>query len=213
MADRPRVVTIGGGFAGLVCARALCGVDADVAVIDRQNHHMFQPLLYQVATASLSPANISKPIRVTLKGTADCDTVLAEVRGIDVENRRVEFSRGSASYDYLVLAAGVTHDYFGNDHWAEFAPGLKTLSDATAMRRRLLLAFESAEHEGDEASKRAALTFAIVGAGPTGVELSGAIKEIASRTLPSEYRNVDTSTTRVILFEGGRGCCRGSRNG
>ncbi|MEM1166354.1 MAG: NAD(P)/FAD-dependent oxidoreductase [Planctomycetota bacterium] len=197
------VAIVGGGFGGLAAARALKGADARVAVIDRQNHHVFQPLLYQVATASLSPADIGAPIRATLRDSADCDVVLAEVAGIDLDKRQLIFTQGTAQYDYLVLAAGVRTDYFGHDDWAAAAPGLKSLSDATDIRRRLLLAFESAEHEGDDTAREAALTFAIVGGGPTGVELAGAIKEIASQTLPREYRNVDTSTARVILIEGG----------
>ncbi|MEM1183458.1 MAG: NAD(P)/FAD-dependent oxidoreductase [Planctomycetota bacterium] len=200
---RPIVLVVGGGFAGLAAARALRGADADVALLDRQNHHVFQPLLYQVATASLSPANISAPIRSTLRGVGACQVVLANVVGVDVEAKRVLVDEGSVPYDYLVLAAGVRHDYFGRDEWAGVAPGLKTIEDATEIRRRMLLAFESAEHEGDAASRRAALTFAIVGGGPTGVELAGAIKGIASKTLPKEYRNIDTTTARVILFEGG----------
>jgi len=201
--DRPRVIIIGGGFAGLAVAKQLRGTDADVALLDRQNHHVFQPLLYQVATASLSPASISAPIRAALTSKADCQVVLADVIGIDVERKRVLVEEGSAPYDYLVLCVGVRHDYFGNDHWESVAPGLKTIQDATEIRRRMLLAFESAEHEADDAARRAALTFAIIGGGPTGVELAGAIKSIASRTLPREYRNIDTTTARVVLFEGG----------
>ncbi|MEM1098897.1 MAG: FAD-dependent oxidoreductase, partial [Planctomycetota bacterium] len=200
---RRQVLIIGGGFGGLATAKQLRGLNADVALLDRQNHHVFQPLLYQVATASLSPANIAAPIRSTLAGRTDCQVVLSNVTGIDVERSRVIVEEGSVPYDYLILAAGVRHDYFGNDHWEEIAPGLKTVQDATEIRRRLLLAFESAEHEGDDDARRAALTFAIVGGGPTGVELAGAIKSIASRTLPREYRNIDTATARVVLFEGG----------
>ncbi|MEM9664267.1 MAG: NAD(P)/FAD-dependent oxidoreductase [Bacteroidota bacterium] len=202
-ASRPRVMIIGGGFAGLEAAKALRGTSADVALLDRKNHHVFQPLLYQVATASLSPASISAPIRSALAGKAECQVVLSNVVGLDVERKRVLVEEGSAPYDYLILAVGVRHDYFGRDDWEVHAPGLKTIEDATEIRRRLLLAFESAEHEADEEARRAALTFAIVGGGPTGVELAGAIKSIASRTLPREYRNIDTTTARVILFEGG----------
>lgn len=197
------MIIVGGGFGGLAVQRRLKGVNARVALIDRQNHHVFQPLLYQVATASLSPASISAPIRATIADRTGCDVVLVEVKGIDPERRRVMFDEGSVGYDYLVLAAGATHDYFGNDDWAPHAPGLKSLSDATEIRRRLLLAFESAEHEGDLESQRAELTFAVVGGGPTGVELCGAIKEIATHTLAREYQNIDPRAVRVILLEGG----------
>ncbi|MEM6560578.1 MAG: NAD(P)/FAD-dependent oxidoreductase [Planctomycetota bacterium] len=200
---RPTVMIVGGGFAGLAVAKGLRGVDAEVALLDRRNHHVFQPLLYQVATASLSPASISAPIRSALKKAKHCQVVLADVIGIDTERQRVLVEEGSAPYDYLVLGVGVRHDYFGNDHWEPLAPGLKTLEDATEIRRRMLLAFESAEHEADEEARRAALTFAVVGGGPTGVELAGAIKSIASRTLPREFRNIDTTTARVILLQGG----------
>jgi NADH dehydrogenase len=201
--SRPRVFIVGGGFAGIAAARALDGAPVDVAVLDRRNHHVFQPLLYQVATAALSPADISAPIRTVLRGQANVEVVLAEVTGVDVERRRLLFARGYAQYDYLILAAGATHAYFGHDEWAPLAPGLKSLEDATELRRRILLAFESAEYEGSPEARTAALTFAIVGGGPTGVELAGAIQEIAGRTLPRDYRHIDTRTTRVLLFEGG----------
>jgi NADH dehydrogenase len=164
---------------------------------------VFQPLLYQVATASLSPAAISASIRSVLRGQANCQVVLAEVTGVDLPTRRLFGANGSVGFDYLVLCAGATHAYFGHDDWASMAPGLKTLEDATEMRRRILLAFESAEYEGNEEARHAALTFGIVGGGPTGVELAGAIKEIAGQTLPEDYRHIDTRTTRVIVFEGG----------
>lgn len=200
---KPQVFIVGGGFAGLAAARALAGSDAEINLLDRKNHHVFQPLLYQVATASLSPADISAPIRSILRKQANCRVVLAEVTNIDLDRKRVYVRDGYAHFDYLILAAGATHAYFGNDHWERLAPGLKTLEDATELRRRILLAYESAEYEGSEAARRARLTFAIVGAGPTGVELAGAIKEIAGRTLPKDYRNIDTRTTRVILFQSG----------
>lgn len=200
--DVPRVVIVGGGFGGLQAAKALAKAPVHVVLFDRRNHHVFQPLLYQVATASLSPADISAPIRTVLRRQDNCDVVLAEVTAVDVDRHRVLVAGGHLEYDYLVLAAGATHAYFGHDEWASVAPGLKTLEDATELRRRILLAFESAEHEGSEEARRAHLTFGIVGAGPTGVELAGAIKEIAGRTIPEDYRHIDTRTTRVILFEG-----------
>ncbi len=199
----PRVFIVGGGFAGLAAAKALAGAAVTLAILDRRNHHVFQPLLYQVATAALSPADISAPIRAVVRGQKNCDVVLAEVTGVDLAARRVIFPTGHLVYDYLVLAAGATHAYFGHDDWAPLAPGLKTIEDATEIRRRILLAFESAEYEGSAEARRAVLTFGIVGAGPTGVELAGAIKEIAGRTIPRDYRHIDTRTTRVILFEGG----------
>jgi NADH:ubiquinone reductase (H+-translocating) len=203
MTARARVLIVGGGFAGLEAARALAEAPVEVTVIDRRNHHVFQPLLYQVATASLSPADISAPIRAVLRGQKNCQVVLAEVVGVDLERRVLRIANGELHYDWLVLAAGATHAYFGHDEWKAFAPGLKTLEDATDLRRRILLAFEAAEYEATPEARRAALTFGIVGGGPTGVELAGAIEEIAGRTLPREYRHVDTRTTRVVLFEGG----------
>jgi NADH dehydrogenase len=201
--SRPRVFIVGGGFAGLAAAKALADAPVNVTVFDRRNHHVFQPLLYQVATASLSPADISAPIRAVLRGQKNCGVVLAEATGIDLANRRLLFDGGYAQYDYLVLCAGATHAYFGHDDWAPIAPGLKSIEDATELRRRILLAFESAEQEGSEEARRAVLTFGIVGGGPTGVELAGAIQEIAGHTIPHDYRHIDTRTTRVILFEGG----------
>ena len=199
----PRVFIVGGGFAGLAAAKALAGAPVDLTIVDRRNHHVFQPLLYQVATASLSPADISAPIRSVVRDQANCEVVLAEITGIDPAGRRLILRDRAARYDYLILAAGATHAYFGHDGWAPIAPGLKSLEDATELRRRILLAFESAEYEGSDDARRAVLTFGIVGAGPTGVELAGAIKEIAGRTIPKDYRHIDTRTTRVILFEGG----------
>ena len=198
----PKVFIVGGGFGGIAAARALGGAPVDLRLIDRRNHHVFQPLLYQVATASLSPADISSPIRTILRGQNNCQVGMAEMTGVDVAGRRLMLAGGHLRYDYLILAAGATHAYFGHDEWASIAPGLKNIDDATELRRRILLAFESAEYEGDAAARRAALTFGIVGAGPTGVELAGAIKEIAGKTLPKDYRHIDTRTTRVILFEG-----------
>ena len=200
---RPRVFIVGGGFAGLAAAKALARAPVDVALIDRRNHHVFQPLLYQVATAALSPADISAPIRAVLRDQRNCQVVLAEITAVDLAQRRLMIAGAHADYDYLVLAAGATHAYFGHDDWATFAPGLKSIEDATELRRRILLAFESAEYEGSEEARRAVLTFGIVGGGPTGVELAGAIMEIAGHTIPRDYRHIDTRTTRVILFEGG----------
>ena len=198
----PKVFIVGGGFAGLAAARALARAPVEIMLFDRRNYHVFQPLLYQVATASLSPADISAPIRTALRNQANCQIVLGEVTGVNVNESLLLFKRGAARYDYLILAAGATHAYFGHDEWAAIAPGLKGLEDATELRRRILLAFETAEYEASEPARRAALTFAIVGAGPTGVELAGAIKEIAGQTLPKDYKHIDTKTTRVVLFQG-----------
>jgi NADH dehydrogenase len=197
------VLIVGGGFAGLSAAKALAHAPVDVIVIDRRNHHVFQPLLYQVATAALSPADISAPIRSVLRGQRNAEIVLAEVTGADLSARRLQFGQGSLDYDYLILGPGATHAYFGHDDWAAFAPGLKTLDDATALRRRILLAFEWAEYEASPEARRAHLTFGIIGGGATGVELAGAIEEIAAKTIPRDYRHIDTRTARIILFEGG----------
>lgn len=194
---------MGGGFGGLEAAKALAKSSAEVTILDRRNHHVFQPLLYQVATAALSPADIAAPIRGVMRDQANCRVVLGEVKGVDLEHRHLHFEGGSIEYDYLVLAAGATHSYFGHPEWEAVAPGLKSLEDATEIRRRILLAFEDAEYEGSEEARRSALTFAIVGGGPTGVELAGAIKEIAAQTIPRDFRHIDTRTTRVLLLEGG----------
>ena len=203
VSKKPKVFIVGGGFAGLAATKALSKSLAEVAIIDRRNHHVFQPLLYQVATAALSPADISSPIRRILRNQKNCQVVLAKAIAIDTEKKHLIFKDGYAPYDYLVLAAGATHAYFGHDDWSRYAPGLKTLQDATVLRQRILLAFEYAEYEGSVEARRAALTFGIVGAGPTGVELAGAIKEIAGLSIPCDYRNIDTRTTRVILFQSG----------
>lgn len=199
----PRVFIVGGGFAGLAAAKALAGAPVEVMLVDRRNHHVFQPLLYQVATAALSPADISAPIRAVLRDQKNCQVALSEAVAVDLAKKWLIFERGHVPYDYLVLAAGATHAYFGHEEWAAVAPGLKSVEDATAMRRRILLAFETAEYEGNAEARRAALTFGIVGGGPTGVELAGAIKEIAGQAMPKDFRHIDTSTTRVILFQGG----------
>jgi NADH dehydrogenase len=201
--DLPRVFIVGGGFAGIMAAKRLARAPVLVTLVDRRNHHIFQPLLYQVATAALSPADIASPIRSVLRKVRNCRVVLAKIRGVDLARKRLLFDGGYANYDYLVLAAGAAHSYFGHPEFARFAPGLKTLEDATEMRKRILLAFESAEYEGSEDRRRAALTFAIVGGGPTGVELAGAIQEIAAKTIQKDFRHIDTTTTRVILIQGG----------
>ena len=200
--QKPRVIIVGGGFGGLAAAQALANAPVQVTLVDRRNHHVFQPLLYQVATAALSPADISAPIRSVLRHQRNCEVALAEVRAIDAGRRRLILDDCEMAYDYLILAAGATHSYFGHDEWAALAPGLKSIEDATELRRRILLAFESAEYEADEQARQTTLTFAIVGGGPTGVELAGAIEEIAVRTIPKDYHHIDTTTTRVILFEG-----------
>ncbi|EDY18484.1 FAD-dependent pyridine nucleotide-disulphide oxidoreductase [Chthoniobacter flavus Ellin428] len=199
----PRVFIVGGGFAGLAAAKTLAEAPVEIMLVDRRNHHVFQPLLYQVATAALSPAEISAPIRTVVRDQKNCQVALSEAVGVDLAKQRLIFKSGHIHYDYLILAAGATHAYFGHEEWAAVAPGLKSVEDATAMRRRILLAFETAEYEGNAEARRAALTFGIVGGGPTGVELAGAIKEIAGQAIPKDFRHIDTSTTRVILFQGG----------
>jgi len=199
----PRVVIVGGGFGGLAAAKELARLPVDVVLFDQRNHHTFQPLLYQVATAALSPADIASPIRHILKRQRNCRVVLGKVTGIDLARRRLILPGAEVEYDWLVLAAGATHSYFGHDEWEPLAPGLKSVEDATEIRKRILLAFESAEYEGSESERRAALTFAVVGGGPTGVELAGAIKEIAAKTIQADFRHIDTGTTRVILLQGG----------
>jgi len=201
-ASVPRVVIIGGGFAGLNVAQGLRRAAASIVLIDRHNYHLFQPLLYQVATAELSPANIATPIRNILCKQKNVAVALGEVTAIDLQGNTVEFDGGRIEYDYLVIALGVRQSYFGNDKLKRYAPGLKSIDDALEIRRRVLLAFEEAEWEADEASRRAKLTFVVVGGGPTGVELAGAIMDVASGTLPAEFRKTDTSTARVILVHG-----------
>src|SRR5271169_1257491 len=193
MTNRHRVVIIGGGFGGLSAARQLKHAPVDVTLLDRCNYHLFQPLLYQVATGALSPANIAAPLRVVLKNQKNTKVLLAEATHIDVANRRLILSDGSIDYDTLVVATGSSHQYFGHDQWEQFAPGLKTIEDATDMRRRILLAFEAAERERDPEKLRAWMTFVIVGAGPTGVELAGTLGEIANDTLRHDFRNIEPS--------------------
>jgi NADH:ubiquinone reductase (H+-translocating) len=199
--SRPRVVIVGGGFAGLKCARGLARAPVLATLVDRRNHHVFQPLLYQVATAALSPAEIAAPIRGVLGRQRNLDVVLAEATRVDLGRRVLVLDDGEIAYDYLVLAAGATHSYFGRDDWAACAPGLKTLEDALEIRKRFLLAFERAEREREGSARAAWLTFVIVGAGPTGVEMAGAMVEIALRTIPREFRHADTRQTRVVLVE------------
>lgn len=200
--QRARVVIVGAGFAGLEAARSLRSAPADITLIDRRNHHTFQPLLYQVASAALSPADIAAPIRRIFKDQSNCRVVMADVRAIDCDARTVTAGAMTFGYDYLIVATGATHSYFGNDAWAARAPGLKTVEDALDIRRRVLHAFERAENATDEAERREALTFAIIGAGPTGVEMAGALAEIATSVVRSDYRTIDTASRRVVLIEG-----------
>ncbi len=202
---RPRVVIIGGGFGGVAAARALKRADVDVTLIDRTNHFIFQPLLYQVATAALAPSDITAPIRWILRRQRNTEVLLAEARDIDIERRvvRVDDELREIPYDYLIVAPGARHHYFGHDEWEPYAPGLKAIEDASEIRRRFLLAYEYAEKIEDEKERQEYLTFVIVGGGPTGVELSGAIPFIAREALASEFRRVDTRRTRVILVEAG----------
>ncbi|CAN7227642.1 NAD(P)/FAD-dependent oxidoreductase [Acidovorax sp. LjRoot66] len=201
---RPRVVIIGCGFGGLEAARALHGSAIDVTVVDKTNHHLFQPLLYQVATAGLSAPAIAAPIRHLFRKQPNVTTLLGEVERIDVAARSVLLQGGDAlPYDHLIVAAGATHSYFGRDDWAPFAPGLKTLDDAFDIRRRILLAFEAAERTGDPVQRAAWLNFVVVGGGPTGVEMAGTLAEIARHTLPGEFRHIDPASAKIILLEGG----------
>ena len=202
MADAHKVVILGGGFGGLSAAQALKNAPVQVALVDRCNYHLFQPLLYQVATGSLSPANVAGPLRDILHKQKNTQVLLGEAVHIDPAKRRVILSDGALDYDTLIVATGATHQYFGHDEWEQFAPGLKNLDDATAMRRRILLAFEAAERERDPKKLQAWMTFVIVGAGPTGAELAGALGEIAHDTLRHDFRAIDPSQTRIILVEG-----------
>src|ERR1700712_2146806 len=199
-----RVVIVGAGFGGLETVFGLAGAPVEITLVDRRNHHLFQPLLYQVATASLATSEIAWPIRYLVRGRPEVTTLFANVNGVDAAQKRVLLDEGDAlPYDTLVLATGARHAYFGHDEWEPFAPGLKTLEDATTLRRRILVAFERAERETDPARRAALLTFVIIGAGPTGVELAGTIADLAKDTLPQDFRNIDTSKARVVLIEAG----------
>ena len=202
--DRPRVVIVGAGFGGLAAARRLAGRAADVTVVDRRNHHLFQPLLYQVATAALSPADIAAPIRSILSQARNVRVLLDEVAGVDSAAGHVRLSSGRRlGYDWLVLATGARHSYFGNDHWAAHAPGLKSIEDALEIRRKVLLALERAESETDPQRRAQALTFVVIGGGPTGVEMAGAIAELARRSVSRDFRSITPHCSRVILIEAG----------
>jgi NADH:ubiquinone reductase (H+-translocating) len=200
---RAKVVIIGAGFGGLEAAKSLKRTPVDVTVIDRQNHHCFQPLLYQVATAALSPADVAWPIRHILRKQKNATVLMAEVRGIDTGKRLVQIDSVIIPYDYLVLATGATHSYFGHDEWADVAPGLKRIEDATRIRRHILIAFERAELATDAAERARLLTFAIVGGGATGVEMAGAISEVARQSLAMDFRHIDPTAARIVLIEAG----------
>jgi NADH dehydrogenase len=200
---QPHVVIIGGGFGGLYAARALKHVPVRVTIVDRRNHHLFQPLLYQVAMAALSPGDIASPIRWILRRQRNVEVQLADVLAIDPAGRHVQLADGSLTYDYLIVATGATHAYFGHDEWRATAPGLKTLEDALDIRRRMLLAFERAEREKDTARRRTLLTFVMIGGGPTGVELAGALAEMSRQSLTRDFRHIDPGSARIVLVEGG----------
>jgi NADH dehydrogenase len=201
-AARPRVVILGGGFGGLNAARALRRAPVRVVLVDRQNHHLFQPLLYQVATAALNPSDIASPIRRVLRHQGNVEVQLAEATSIDLSAKAVVLRDGSVPFDYLIVATGATHSYFGHEEWSCFAPGLKSIEDALEIRRRVLFAFEAAEREPDPVRRHDWLTFVIVGAGPTGVELAGALSEIAQHALAKDFRHIDPAQARVVLIEG-----------
>lgn len=201
--SKPRIVIVGAGFAGLAVAQGLRRLPADITLIDRQNHHLFQPLLYQVATAGLSPAEIAWPVRHLMRRQVNTRVLMGEVTGVETARKVVMLEAGPIAYDVLVLATGATHGYFGHDEWAAHAPGLKTLNDATAIRRRILLAFERAEMASNPAECARLLTIVIVGGGPTGVELAGAVAELSRRALARDFRVIDPTRTRVILVEAG----------
>jgi NADH dehydrogenase len=196
------VVIVGGGFGGLYAARALKGVPVEVTLVDRHNYHLFQPLLYQVATAALNPSDIAQPIRSILRRQKNVSVILGEATAVDAPRRQVRLADGTLSYDFLLVATGATHSYFGHPKWERHAPGLKTIEDALEIRRRVLLAFEAAERETDAERRQAWLTFVVIGAGPTGVELAGALSEIARRTMVRDFRRIRPESARVVLIEG-----------
>src|SRR5450631_492632 len=199
----PRVVIVGAGFGGLNAARALAGASAQITVIDRKNHHTFQPLLYQVATAGLSPGEIAAPIRSILRSHKNIEVLMAEVTGFDLELGTVQTPESNIPFDYLILAAGASHAYFGHEDWEPYAPGLKTIEDALEIRRRVLLAFELAERQAAVGKTEAPLNFLVVGGGPTGVELAGTLAEISRHVLANEFHSIDPSRTHILLVEGG----------
>jgi NADH:ubiquinone reductase (H+-translocating) len=202
LTQMPHVVIIGAGFGGLQAAKKLACKDVRVTVIDRTNYHLFQPLLYQVATAALSPADIAAPVRAVLSKCRNVEVILAEVQSVDVDAKKIKTTDVEIAYDFLIVATGARHSYFGHNEWEKLAPGLKSLEDAIEVRRRLLMAFEYAEKITDEAARKAAMTFVIIGGGPTGVEMAGAIAEISRHTLARDFRHIDPSQARVILIEG-----------
>ena len=198
-----QVVIVGGGFGGLYAAKALANAKVNVTLIDKRNFHLFQPLLYQVATGTLSPSDISAPLRSVFSKSKNTKVLLGEVSNIDPKAQQVILGDQVVPYDTLILATGANHSYFGKDNWKEVAPGLKTVEDAIEMRRRIFSAFEAAEKESDSVKRQALLTFVIVGGGPTGVELAGAIAELAYQTLKEDFRNIDTAETKILLLQGG----------
>ena len=203
MENPPHVVIVGGGFAGLYAAREFCNQPVRVTILDRSNHHLFQPLLYQVATAGLSPGDIAQPIRHVLRSCRNTEIFLTTVDRIDMASKTVHYDNRKLSYDFLILAAGATHAYFGHPEWAAIAPGLKTLEDAVQIRRMFLTAFEEAEKEADEMKKNALMNFVIIGGGPTGVELAGTMSEMSKRVFAHEYRHINTAQAKILLLEGG----------
>lgn len=201
-AERPHIVIIGGGFGGLYTAKALRNAPVCLTLVDRRNHHLFQPLLYQVATAGLNPADIASPIRRILRKQKNTEVLMGEATGVNIKEKKVILTDRELPYDYLVIATGATHSYFGHEEWAEFAPGLKSIEDALDIRRRILSAYEMAEREGDPAQQSAWMTFVIVGAGPTGVELAGTMAEIARHALREDFRHIDPARSQILLIEG-----------